>query len=224
RLMTTAFTSRAVDTLRPRVQVIVDHLLDDIVERGTTDLIRDFAYPLPATVIAHVLGVPLDRLDDLKRWSDELAAFVGSAPSTPDKVERARRGMAGLAGFFRELIAERRRAPRDDLLSALVTAEERGDLVSEDALVANAILLLFAGHETTTNLIGNGLYWLLRHPDEYRRLRAKPALIPMAVEEMLRYDGPSSAGVRVAAEPVTLARVTLAAGERVFTMITAANR
>ena len=224
RLMTAAFTSRAVDLLRPRVQAIVDHLLDAIVERGTTDLIRDLAYPLPASVIAHVLGVPLDRLDDLKRWSDELATFVGSALATPDKLERAQRGMVELASFFRELIAERRRQPRDDLLTALVAAEERGDLVSEDVLVANAILLLFAGHETTTNLIGNGLHWLLRHPGEYRRLRADAALVPTAVEEMLRYDGPSAAAVRVATEPVTLAGTTIAPGERVFTLITAANR
>jgi cytochrome P450 len=224
RLMMTAFTSRAVDTLRPHIQAIVDRLLDDIAERGTADLIREFAYPLPATVIAHLLGVPLDRLDDLKRWSDELAAFVGSALTTPDKLERAQRGMVGLAGFFRELIAARRRQPRDDLLSALVGAEERGDLASEDALVANAILLLFAGHETTTNLIGNGLHWLLRNPGEYRRLRASPALVPSAVEEMLRYDGPSAAVVRVAGEPVALAGAALAPGERVFAMITAANR
>ncbi len=223
-LMNRAFTSRAVESLRPRVQGVVDHLVAAVAPRGEMDLVRDFAYPLPASVIAHVLGVPLADLDRFKAWSDDLAAFVGSAQGTPDKLERAQRGIAALAAYFRDLVAARRAAPADDLLSALVAAGERGETLGEEELVANSILLLFAGHETTTNLIGNGMYWLLRHPAEHARLVAEPALAASAVEEMLRYDGPSGAQVRVTTADVVLGGRTLARGDRVFLMLNAANR
>jgi cytochrome P450 len=223
-LMNTAFTTRAVDRLRPRIAEIVDELLDRVAPIGRLDLIRDFAWPLPITVIADMLGVPRQDRGALKAWSDELATFVGSALATPDKYERAARSVGQMTAYFRDLGRARRSAPPDDLLSALVGAEPRPDALSEDEVVATAILLLFAGHETTANLIGNGVLALLRHPGELAALRRDPALATSAVEELLRYDGPSGAMVRVARDDVAVDGVTIGADERIFLMINAANR
>jgi len=209
-LMTTAFTTRAVERLRPRIKMLVAELIDKICDLGQMDLIRDFAWPLPITVIADMLGVPREDHAALKAWSDDLAAFVGSALATSDKYERAARSGVKMSDYFRDLIGKRRAKPREDLVSALV---------------ATAILLLFAGHETTTNLIGNGILSLLRHPAELHALRADPSLIVRAVEEMLRYEGPTAAMVRVALEDVGLpSGGTIGRGDRVFLMINSANR
>jgi len=220
-LMNRAFTTRAVERLRPRVEAIIDDLLDRIRGRETFDVMRDFAYPLPITVIAELLGVAREERDHFKSWSDELAGFIGSALDTPDKYARAGRAMGAMAAYFHTLISERRREPRDDLMSVLIAAEERGDAMSEDELVATGVLLLFAGHETTTNLIGNAVLALLRHRGEVPRLHADPAA---AVEEFLRYDGPTQAMVRIAGEDVGLHGRTIRRGDRIFTMIGAANR
>jgi hypothetical protein len=224
-LMNTAFTTRAVERLRPRIEALVAELIDQVRDLGHVDLIRDFAWPLPITVIAEMLGVPREDRSALKTWSDELAAFVGSALATSDKYERAARGGVKLRDYFRDLIGERRARPRDDLVSALVAADARHDTASEEELVATAILLLFAGHETTTNLIGNGILSLLRHPAELDALRADPSGIVPAVEELLRYEGPTAAMVRIALEDVGLpSGGTIGRGDRVFLMINAANR
>jgi cytochrome P450 len=223
-LMNRAFTTRAVERLRPRIEAIVEDLLARVRGRGAMDLIQDFAYPLPIAVIGDMIGVPAADRDLFKQWSDDLATFVGSAVATPDKYERAAASLGRMQDYFRSLLAERRAAPRDDLATALLAAEEQDDRMSEDEIVATAILLLFAGHETTTNLIGNGMLALLRNPRELERLRAAPGLAASAVEEMLRYDGPSGAMTRVAVEDVTLDGVTVTRGERLFLMINAANR
>jgi cytochrome P450 len=223
-LMNTAFTTRAVERLRPRVVAIVDELLDGVRGRASMDIIRDFAYPLPITVIAEMIGVPAADREPFKAWSDELAQFVGSALATPDKYERAGRSLAAMAEYFRRMIPARRARPEDDIMSALIAAEERGDALSEDELVATCILLLFAGHETTTNLIGNAVLALLRHPEQARALREDLALAQPAVEELLRYDGPTQAMVRVARDAVEIDGRTIGPGQRVFTMINAANR
>jgi cytochrome P450 len=223
-LMNSAFTTRAVERLRPRVETLVAELIDQVRGVGQMDLIRDFAWPLPITVIAEMLGVPREDRPALKAWSDELAAFVGSALATPDKYARAARSGATMSDYFRDLIGTRRTSPRDDLLSALVAANERYGMTSDDELVATAILLLFAGHETTTNLIGNGILSLLRHPEELHALRADPSLIAPATEELLRYEGPTAAMVRIALEDVALPSGTIGRGDRVFLMINAANR
>lgn len=229
RLMNKAFTPRAVAGLRPKIQAIVDDLVDRVVGRvaggrGAMDVIADFAYPIPASVIMVMLGVPRSDLDAVKGWSDDMALFVGSSRLSPDKYERAQSGMREMAEYFRAVIAARRAAPEDDLISAMLLPDPDGDVFSEDELIATCSLLLFAGHETTSNLIGNGVWALLGHPAELRRLAAAPALIESAVEEMLRWDGPSHALARLVATDVELGGKRLRQGDRVFAMMNAANR
>jgi cytochrome P450 len=223
-LINRAFTSRAVERVRPRVEAIVAELLAAVEARGGMDVIREFAYPLPVAVIAELLGVPPGDREPLKRWSDELAVFVGSAREAPDKYARAGQGAGEMSEYFRDLIARRRAEPRDDVVSGLVAAEERGAVLTEDELVATCVLLLFAGHETTTNLIGNAVLALLRQPAALEAWRRDPSLTPTAVEELLRYDGPGPAMVRVTREDLELHGVTVRRGERLFLMINAANR
>lgn len=223
-LLNRAFTARVVEPLRPRVEAVVAGLLDRVAPTGQMDVIRDLAGPLPVTVIAELLGVPEAVRGRLKGWSDELAAFVGSALGMEDKYARAARGLEELSACFRELVAARRRAPEDDLVSALVAACDQAGALSEEELVATCVLLLFAGHETTTNLIGNGVLALLRHPEALAAWRADPGLTPGAVEELLRYDGPGGVLVRIAREALELGGRRIEAGERVFLMILAANR
>jgi cytochrome P450 len=218
------FTGGVVEQLRPRVESIVDGLLTRAAATGEMDLIRDFAYPLPVAVIGDLLGVPPGDRERLKTWSDELATFVGSALAIPDKYERAAQGVAEMHEYFACLVARRRAAPSDDLVTALVAGAERGDGLSEGELIAHCVLLLFAGHETTTNLIGNGALALLRHPAEAQAWREDPALAPSAVEELLRYDGPTPAMVRVAREDVRFDGRVVRRGDRIFLMINAANR
>ena len=223
-VMNRGFTSRSVESLRPRVQAIVDGLLDRVMPTGRVDLVRDFAYPLPITVIGDLIGVARDDADQLKQWSDDLAAFVGSAVTTPDKYVRASRSVREMGDYFRRLADARRARPTSDIMSALVATEQRADTLSEDELVATCMLLLFAGHETTTNVIGNGMLALMRHPDQYEAWRDDPSLTPTAIEELVRYDGPGQALARIVATEVVLDGKRLARGDRVFLMINAANR
>ncbi|MCX7961445.1 MAG: cytochrome P450 [Burkholderiales bacterium] len=224
RLAGRVFSLAAMSAMRPAVEALVERLLDRLDGRREIDFVADFAGPLPALVVMAMLGVPEEELARVKRLSDELALFIGSARTEGGKYARAERAAAEMADFFAALIAERRRAPGADLLSALVRLEHEGDRLGEDELLATCILLLFAGHETTTNLLANGLAALLRFPGEMAKLRAQPALAPRAVEELLRYDGPSIAQVRVVAVAHELRGRRLAAGERVFLMLNAANR
>jgi cytochrome P450 len=224
RLASRVFNARTIGALRPNVEALTGWLLERIGERTGFDFIAEFAGPLPALVIMDLLGVPREELARLKQLSDEMALFIGSARETPDKYARAEAATREMAELFRALIAERRRAPRADLLSELVGVEENGDRLSQDELVATCVLLLFAGHETTTHHIANGLAALLRFPGELEKLRRNPALAPAAVEELLRYDGPIGAQVRIVREPQRFHGRELRAGERVFLMMNAANR
>lgn len=223
-LMNRAFTTSAVAALRPKVADIVGGLIDDLLEEAEPDFLARFAYPLPATVIALLIGVPLDDVDLLKHWSDDLGSFVLTSRLSADKYSRANAAIREMNAYFGDLVEARRRRPADDIASALAAAADRGDFVSRDELVAACVLLLFAGHETTTHLLGNGLLALLRHPDQMERLRANPALVDNAVEEMLRWDGPSLAQVRVVAESYEIGGKTMRPGDRVFQMLAAANR
>jgi cytochrome P450 len=224
RLSAKVFNVRSIHALRPNVESLTGWLLDRIGDEQEFDFIAEFAGPLPALVIMDMLGVPREELARLKHLSDEMALFIGSARDTAEKYARAEAATREMAQLFRELIAQRRAAPQRDLLTELVKVEEEGDRLSEDELVATCILLLFAGHETTTHHIATGLASLLRFPEALNRLRATPGLAPAAVEELLRYDGPIGAQVRIVQAEQPLHGKALRPGERVFLMMNAANR
>jgi cytochrome P450 len=225
-LVSKAFTPRVVEGLRPHIQQIVDGLLDRAEDAGALDLIEGFAYPLPVIVICEMLGVPVADHERFKGWSLDIARGLDSAllPTDSDVPRRSMAARTALADYFRELIARRRAAPRADLLSGLIAAEEAGDKLSENELLATCILLLIAGHETTVNLIGNGTLALLRHPDQLRLLRENPGLIGSAIEELLRFDGPVQRTARIPSEDVVIAGHTIARGEMVMPFIGAADR
>ena len=226
RLFTKAFTSRSVKALEPNIEQIVGLLLDEMDEKsrltGAVDWIADFAYPLPATVMMDLLGVPRDDLMRVKEWSDDIALFIGTARATAGKYQRAEAGARAMAEYFRGILAQRAADPQDDIISQLVS--ERNERLTDDEIIATCILLLFAGHETTTNLIGNGLYYTMKFPDQWARLRDDPALVDPAIEEWLRYDGPSGALARVITADIEFGGKQLMAGQRLFAFVNAANR
>jgi cytochrome P450 len=224
RLASKVFNVRSIHALRADVEAITGWLLDSLAERTEFDFIGDFAGPLPALVIMHMLGVPKGELARLKRLSDEMALFIGSSRDAADKYARAEAATAEMAELFRGLVAERRREPARDLLTELVFAEDDGERLAEDELVATCVLLLFAGHETTTHHLANGLRALVSFPAELARLRSRPALAAAAVEELLRYDGPIGAQVRIVVAPQTLHGKAFQPGDRVFLLMNAANR
>ena len=216
-----AFTPRLIERSRNRIQEITDELLDAVRNRAGMDVIQDYALPLPTTIIAEMLGVPAEDRHKFHRWS---AGIVSSNPSGL-RMMKAIPNVIAFMKYIRRLVKTRRASPRDDLVSALVQAEEAGDSLSEDELLAMVFLLLIAGHETTVNLIGNGTLALLEHPGEMQRLRTDPALIKPAVEELLRYGSPlETATERFAREDITLAGVTIPRGEMVYAVIASANR
>jgi pimeloyl-[acyl-carrier protein] synthase len=221
-LVNKAFTPRTVDRLRPRAQQIVDEILGRFEGGGGMDLIGDLAYPLPVIVIAEMLGIPAEDRDTFRQWSTDMARSLDPLlpPEVMGQIERS--GEAFME-YFGKLIAERRAHPGDDLLSALVAAEEAGDRLSEEELLATCILLLVAGHETTMNLIGNGMLALLREPSQLERLRSTPDLIPNAIEEMLRFDGTVQLTGRTATQDTDVAGTTIGAGEISILLIGSAN-
>jgi cytochrome P450 len=225
-LVSKAFTPRVVEALRPHIQRIVDGLLDRVRDAGKMDLVEDFAYPLPVIVICEMLGVPLEDRERFKTWGLDIARGLDAIwlPPESDVVKRSAASRHELAEYFRDLIARRRAAPRADLLSGLIAAEEAGDKLSEDELLSTCILLLVAGHETTVNLIGNGTLALLRNPDQLERLRRQPELIGSAVEELLRYDGPVQRTARIPSEDVVIGGRTIPKGEMVMPFMGAADR
>lgn len=224
KLTAKVFSARAMQAMRPQVETIADQLLDALGERDEFDLIADYAGPLPCLVIMAMLGVPVQALAQLKRLSDEIALFIGSSRMSSDKYDTAEQATQEMAAFFKALIGERRAHPKTDAISELVHLLDGEDRFSDDELVASCILMLFAGHETTTNLIANGVYALIHFPDAYQALRNDPTLAQNAVEELLRYDGPSGSQVRVVCRSFALHGKELQAGQRVFMMLNAANR
>ncbi len=226
RIMRHAFTAQAIEHMRPQIAEITDVLLDrlDASGKNGVDLIRQYALQLPAFVIMDLLDVPRDMLDEFKEWSDDMAVFIGGARNAGDKYQRAARGCQKMSSYFARLIKDRTENPRPGFLMDLINARDDGDRLSEDELIATCILVLFAGHETTTNLIGNATLLLLGHPDQLARLKSDPALIDSAIEEVLRFDGPTNALVRVAAQDHDLHGRQIREGERVFVMVNSANR
>ncbi|HEU4760617.1 MAG TPA: cytochrome P450 [Dehalococcoidia bacterium] len=224
RLVSKAFTPRAVENLRPRIQDIVDHILAGVREGGGMDIIWDLAYPLPVIVIAEMLGVAPEDRDKFKRWSDDVVATLGGPFIAPDVMQRAQASVTELSDYFKGIIGQRRQEPRDDLISGLIAAEEQGQVLSEDEILATCILLLVAGNETTTNLIGGSVLTLLQHPQQLEQLRRDPALIQTAVEELLRFAGPVHATGRVVKEDMEIGGQAIKEGQVAFCVLAAGNR
>jgi len=223
RLVNKAFTPRRVEALRPRIALVAAQLLDSIADAREIDLVRDLAYPLPVIVIAEMLGVPAADREQFKRWSDALVTLLDPFQAE-DGLAPAQRAFGEFCEYFRRVVAARRRQPQDDLVSALVAVEERGDTLNEAELLSLCMLLLGAGNETTTNLLGNAVLALLRHPDERRRLQADPSLMPTAVEEFLRYESPIQATDRVAMQDCEIDGRRVRKGQLVGLLLGAANR
>jgi len=222
-LVSKAFTPRVVEGMRPHIQALVDELLDAAEAKGRMDLIADFSFPLPAIVIAGLLGVPPEDRDLFKAWSECFGALLDGAARSPEEVEAAQTGVFALVAYLLEIVEARRAAPRDDLISRLIAAEEESDRLDTEELLLNCVLLLAAGHATTTHMIGNGVLALLRHPDQTRRLQAEPGLIKSAVDEMLRYDGPVQVTGRRANADMEIAGARIARDQHVTTVLGAAN-
>jgi len=222
-LVSQAFTPRMVESLRPRIQDLVDELLDAVVEKGEMDVLADLAYPLPTVVICEMLGVPPEDREKFKAWSADASRLLDGYL---DKEAMDRGMVAGmyLFQYFTDLVADRRRQPRQDLLSALLAAEAGGDRLTHAELMSTATLLFVAGFETTMNLVGNGTLALLRHPDQLTRMREDPSLVRTGIEELLRYDGPVHVTARIATEDLDIGGCTVRIGEQVVAMLGAANR
>ncbi len=224
-LVNKAFTPRVVERLRPRIQARVDELLDAVAEQGSLEVIEDLAYPLPVVVICELLGVPVEDQATFREWSRQAARSLDPEEALPPEVQEQRRNVTeSFRNYFRDLIAERRESPQDDLISALIAAEDEGNKLSEQELLSTCILLLIAGHETTVNVIGNGTLALLRHPDQLAKLRDDPSLAQNAVEEVLRYDPPVQFTGRIALEEMEVGGATLQKGQQSVILLAAANR
>lgn len=224
-LVVKAFTARRVEDMRPRIQEIVDQTIDAVIERGQMDLIEDFAFRLPVTIICDMLGIPEEHREVFYKSSREGGRILDPVPLTPAEIAEANASNALAKLYFEQLFELRRRNPGDDLTTQLVQAEEDGSKLSNEELTANIILLFGAGHETTVNLIGNGLLALYRNPDQLALLKANPSLITNAIEEFLRYDSSVQLTGRVALEDIEdLGGKRIPKGETVLCLLGSANR
>lgn len=224
RLASTAFTPRRVDGLRSHIREIANRLVDQVADSGRMDVIADLAAPLPAIVTAEMFGVPAEDHGMLKDWSADFAEMLGNFQHNPDRFARALAAVEGMSAYFHERIAEQRRQPRDGLISALIEAEVDGSKLTLDELIANLIVTMVGGQETTTNLIGNGLLSLLRWPEQLARLGADRSLMPSAVEELLRFEAPSQHTARLAPEDLELGGKRIRKRQAVIAVMAAANR
>src|SRR5262245_5788214 len=224
KLMSSAFTPRAIRAVRSSIERVVDQCLSAVAARGEMDVIADLALPVPSTLICEMMGVPAEDRAKFARWTAEATHALATFTSTPEVLERARNSGMALAIYFEDLIAERQKNLGEDILSGLLRAEAEGDRLSHEELLSQAIGLLIAGFETTIGLIGNGVRALLLHPDELARLRANPDLIGSAVDECLRYEGPIVGTVRVLHADAEFGAYVIPKDASVFALLTAANR
>ena len=224
KLLNKGFSAAAVEDLRPQVEVIVDQMLKPLQYGAEVDLMREFANPMPVRIILEMLGIPQELRDTFVDWSRAIAVFRGNPNRTVEEARAAQDALIELTEFFRTTVAERRRNKGNDLISLLIDIEEEGEVLTEEELYAQCIALLFAGHETTRNLIGNGMYTLLRNPRETAELREKPEMIRSAVEELLRYESPVQFTARVLKEDIEVCGQQLRKGWTVLCMLGAANR
>jgi pimeloyl-[acyl-carrier protein] synthase len=223
-LASAAFTVRRVERMRSHIQEIMDHLLDAVASNGRMDLIADFASPAPAIVTAELLGVPVADHQQLKEWSADFAEMLGNFQHNPDRFPRILRSVENMCSYFRAAMQEQRVTPRDGLVSAMMAADVDGAKLTEDEIIANLIVTMVGGQETTTNLIGNGMLTLLRNPAVMERLRADSSLMPSAVEELLRYESPSQHTARLAPEDVEMGGKQIRKRQAVIAVMGAANR
>ena len=223
-LASKAFTPRRVEILRSHIHDITARLLDTVQDQRHMDVMADLAIPLPAIVTAEMLGVPTSDWKQLTAWSADFAQVLGNFQHNPERAPRVIRSLEEMIVYFRDAIRANEKHPRDGLINALVNAEIDGDRLSEDEVIANTIVTMTGGQETTTNLIGNGLLTLLRQPDQLERLRSEPALLESAVEELLRYESPSQYTVRLAPADAILGDQEIPAGDAVVAVMGAANR
>jgi hypothetical protein len=223
-LASAAFTVRRVERMRSHIQEIMDHLLDAVASNGRMDLIADFASPAPAIVTAELLGVPVEDHQQLKEWSADFAEMLGNFQHNPDRFPRILSSVENMCSYFRRAIEEQRVHPRDGLVSAMMAADVDGAKLTEDEIIANLIVTMVGGQETTTNLIGNGMLTLLRNPAVMERLRADSSLMPSAVEELLRYESPSQHTARLAPEDVEMGGKHVRKRQAVIAVMGAANR
>jgi cytochrome P450 len=223
-LVTRAFTPRTVEAMQPRIRAIADELLSNVEPLGRMDVIRDLAVTLPITVLAEIMGMPPEEKLLVKGWADALLAFQGVNNPSERILESAQKTLVELKGYLADLVRAKRRKPGTDLLSQLVGAESEGEKLSESELINTAITLLVAGHETSTSLIGNGIYTLLHNEGQWRLLQKDPSLLPSAIEEILRYESPVSRQPRLMKQDVEIGGRRLRQGQMLFQMLNAANR
>jgi cytochrome P450 len=223
-LASEAFSPQRVEVLRWHIREITDRLLDKVQAKGHMDVIADLAEPLPCIVTAEMLGVPVDDYQQLKAWSQDFAEMLGNFQHNPERAPRILKSVLEMADYFRSAMREQRLHPRDGLVSSLMNAEIQGDRLSEEEVVANCIVTMVGGQETTTNLIGNGVLALLRNPDQLEKLRSDLSLIPSAVEELLRYESPSQHTARLAPEDTSLGGRRIQRRQAVIAVMAAGNR
>src|SRR5579863_4555210 len=224
KLLNKGFAPAAVEALRPQVEAIVDRMLTPLQRGSTVELMQVFANPMPVRIISEMMGVPEELHDTFVNWSRAIAVFRGNPERTVEQARAAQDALIAMTDYFRTAVAERRRNKGNDLISLLIDIEEDGEALTEEELYAQCIALLFAGHETTRNLIGNGMYTLLQHPQETAELRQKPELIRSAVEELLRYESPVQFTARVLKEDIDVCGQQIRKGWTVLCMLGAANR
>jgi hypothetical protein len=222
-LVNKAFTPRSVEKLRPRIRELVAELIEPLRGASEVDFLARFAFTLPVMVIAEYLGVPPEARLSVREWSDDLGAVIFVRGDDSDRMRKGNEAMTSLVEFLRPVVAARRAQPADDLLTGMVNAVDSGDFLSDEEVIANAILMVFAGHETTMNLLANGMVAFHRFPEQWARLRADPELARTATEEVLRYDGPIRAMARWATEPLELGGQRIERGQRVLLVQQAAN-
>lgn len=223
-LCSSAFTSRRVETLTAHIQEIADDLLDRVLPQGRMDVVNDFAAPLPAIVTAELMGLPPEDHDQLKNWSADFAEMLGNFQHNPDRVGRVLRTVRDMVSYFRAAIQEQLRSPREGLIRHLMNANVDGSRLSEEEVIANIIVTMVGGQETTTNLIGNGMLTLLRRPEALAQLRDDPSIIEPAVEELLRYESPSQHTARLAPDDLELGGKQIRKREAVMAVMAAGNR
>lgn len=224
KLMNKGFSQPSAEALRPQVGKIVDRILDRLIDVSQADLVHELAYPMPVRVISELLGVPETMHDAFLRWSAAIAEFNGSPHRTVEHAQNAQNAVLALTDFFRTAVAERRRNKGNDLISLLIDIKEEGEALTEEELYAQCVMLLFAGHETTRNLIASGIYSLLREPEKMAELRENPTLIRSAVEEFLRFESPIQYTARVTTEAIELCGVRIPKRQPILCMLGAANR